>query len=347
MLAINVALVSILSLLALGTAEVYLRMTIPASSSESIFEPTRTSKRFKVMKSNARIVSWGSELRTNALGFRDDKANIPAKQPGEFRIVVLGDSFTVSAGVNYDEIYTSVLEKRLKQSYPRVRVINLAVGGYNPIQYDLVLQEVGFGLQPDLLVVAVFPFNDLNNDDYRANEAYALGTAVPRVKAWYEDLYVYRAFLYKVHSRLRNMFSEQTSATSTGSSAVSATGKSDAEQNLEALNRIVTSAAARGLETLIVLLPNTDDFASQRPTFAPVVDLCKIRQWRCRNLLDPFTVAAIPPSSLRLNPLDGHPNEKYNALVARFIFDDLQKYLIGRDDLQKGSALPLPQASHP
>src|SRR4051812_23486769 len=90
-LAINAAVCAVAAAIILGGAELWLRLTVPSSSEESIFEYTQETPRYKLMKRNARFVVWGKEFRTNDLGFRDDAATVPAKQPGEFRIIVLGD----------------------------------------------------------------------------------------------------------------------------------------------------------------------------------------------------------------------------------------------------------------
>jgi hypothetical protein len=328
---INFILAFVFSVVALGIFEGYLRLTIPASSGDSIYEPT-SSRRFKVMKSDARTVAWGSELRTNKLGFRDDKADVPAKRPSEFRLIVLGDSFTVSGGVDYDRIYTSLLDKRLKASVPNANVINLAVGGYNIIQYGLVLQEVGLSLTPDVVVVAVFPFNDLSNDTYRSNEADAAGKSTPSDSPWHEKLYVYQALLVKVEWRLRALFQKPVAPTpeaTRAAQAAQALRDADARENLEALERLVDFAAARGLPVLVALLPNTTSFEQQRQDFAAFVNLCETRNWQCTNLLDRFIATGVSPRSLRLNLIDGHPNEVYNALVAQFLAEDLAAMIPG------------------
>jgi hypothetical protein len=323
---INVAVTAGLGLVALLAAEAYLRLTIPSSSGESIYESTLATWRYKVMKGDARIISWGSELRTNRLGFRDDGPEIPAKVPSEVRTIVLGDSFTVSAGVDYDDIHTSVLEQRLREHVPDTTVINLAVGGYNVIQYDLVLHEVGLSLDPDVVVVAVFPYNDLSNDTYRANEADANGTSKPGAsRTWHQKLYVYQSFLVKIESRVRALFARPPAAQDAAPAGATAqnTRETDAQENLAALERVVDRATRQGLEVVVALLPNTDTYEDQRSDFSPFVELCQTRGWRCSNLLDRFAAEAPPPKSLRLNVIDAHPNDAYNALIAQFLAEDL------------------------
>lgn len=320
--AINVAVTAVLFLLALGIVEIYLRATIPSSSGESIFQATLATRRYKVMKPDTRIVAWGSEFRTNSLGFRD--VPVRPKGPSEFRIVVLGDSFTASAGVDYDKLYTTALEQRLKQRHPDTRVMNLAVGGYNIIQYDLVLEEVALALQPDLVLVSVFPFNDLSNDTYRANLADAEGRSQPAAATpWYQDTYVYRAYLGRVVARLRGMLQPPASASPQEQQEQRETRKKDAEENLAALERLVKRGEDNHVPVVVALLPNTDTYAAQRGDFEPFETLCAARGWRCVNLLDRFNASGADPESLRLNLLDFHPNDAYHQLVASGLADAL------------------------
>jgi lysophospholipase L1-like esterase len=314
----NIVLVIVLVVLVLGVIETYLRLTIPASSGGSIYDYTLTTKLYKVMKPDTRIVAWGSELRTNRLGFRDSKSEVAPKVSSEFRIIVLGDSFTVSAGVDFNRIYTSLVESGLRSRFPDVRVLNLAVGGYNIIQYRLVLEEVGRRLKPDLIVVGVFPFNDLSNDTYRANQLMASGRSVPSTSAWYQRSYVYRAYGSRVESRLKTWFGPHRVLASTPVTAD--TGPQD---NLGALQSIFDTAAADGTPAVAALLPNTDSLEQQQDQFAPFVEFCREHALPCLNLLPVFASKGVNGRALVLNQLDSHPNSAYHVVVA----DALTEYL--------------------
>lgn len=299
-LAVNAAVLAGLIAIFLGGLEAYLRATVPPSSSETIYEYTTGTQRYKLMKANAAVTAWGKELRTNALGFRDRA--VGPKLPGEYRIIVLGDSFTVSAGVDYRDMYTTRLEKMLG-----ARVVNLAVGGYNIRQYALVLQEVGLHLEPDMVLVAVFPDNDFSNETYEENFRAATGQATAEPEpAWYEALYVYRAYGARLEAKFRSMTRK------------AGTGASDDgwAQNMAALKTIASVARERNLRLEVVLLPHTWNFARQRPLFDKVQNECAVLGLECRSLLDAFMKRGVKESTLRLNPLDAHPNERYNAIVA-------------------------------
>jgi lysophospholipase L1-like esterase len=315
----NLGVLAALALALAGGAELWLRMTIPPSSGESIYRYTLDTPRYKVMKPNASIVAWGKELRTNDLGFRDEAAAVPPKRPGEFRIIVLGASFTVSAGVDYGRIYTSLLRERLRQAYPQASVINLAVGGYNVLQYAMVLEEVGLRLQPDLVLVGICPNNDFGMKTYETNRRVARGElpAEPEQR-WYEKLYVYRAYGARAAAGLGRLLAE-------GSGPASAPGAW--ERNADALRSIHRAARERGVPVAVALLPETWDMDKQRAGFARVQKLCGELGVPCVNLLEAFAARGVEEASLRLNAIDAHPNEKYNALVAEALAPQIARLL--------------------
>ena len=305
LLAVQFAISIALVLLALAAVEAYLRLTIPGSSRESIYEYTLSTKRYKVMKPNAMVVAWGKELRTNELGFRDATPRLAPKRPGEFRIVVLGDSFTVAAGVDYARIYTTLLEERLKEKHPGARVINLAVGGYNVVQYAAVLEEVALGLEPDLVVVALYPENDFSMDTYEENFRIASGDTAAADVPWVQSLYTYRAYFGKVVNRFGRK------------EAPKADRSKGWDENIGALRAIARTTEEHALPLAVIALPSTWALASQRPVFQRVESECaRLPNARCFSLLEPLIASGIDEASLRLNALDAHPNEKYNAFVA-------------------------------
>ncbi len=309
LIAINVAVVAALILVFLGALEAVLRLTVPRSSNESIYTYTAANPRYKLMKANASVTAWGKELRTNELGFRDRP--VGPKAPGEFRVVVLGDSFTVSAGVDFPDIYTSRLE-----NLTGARVINLAVGGYNIVQYALVLREVGLALQPDLVLVALFPDNDFSNETYEENYRVALGQAgADPVRAWYQNLYVHRAYGARFEKKLKSIVTSRAAA-----------ARPDGwNENVVALKAIMAMSAERNVELLAVLLPHTWNFEAERVRFQQVKAECAKLGLPCLDLLARFASRGVRAATLRLNPLDAHPNEHYQSIVAAELAPRIQE----------------------
>jgi lysophospholipase L1-like esterase len=100
-------------------------------------------------------------FQTSSKGFRDVE-HTHEKPPGAFRVVVLGDSFMEAGQVDLEQAFVKQLERRLDA--PGAEVINLGVSGYGTLQELLMLQEEGLRYDPDVVVVAFFPDNDLRNN---------------------------------------------------------------------------------------------------------------------------------------------------------------------------------------
>ena len=145
--------------------------------------------------------------RANNQGNRDDEVAIP-KPPGVFRILLIGDSFTVGANVQEADAYGQVLERLLNvPGGPTVEVVNTGVGGWNPFQYAQFLEHYGAQYEPDLVLVGLFVGNDIYLDQFSVDQTLTavMGRRVSRAAAaqpgiglrvWiYEHSHIYRALM--------------------------------------------------------------------------------------------------------------------------------------------------------
>ena len=314
----NVALTALITLVVLAALEAWLRYTIPPMQEGTLYQYSAQSKRLKLMKPLADMRIFGAHIQTNDQGFRDRQAHIPPKQPGEYRIVVLGDSFTFGPGVEYDHLYTTLLGSRLARTHPEVKVINLAVEGYNIIQYEAVLEEVGLKLQPDLVLLAMFPVNDFEMDDYDHHLALANGAQVHL--PWYLSLYVYRAYLHRIPEIASKVLLRAHPP---------APGGPDVgwERNVAALKQIHVLTATHQLPLTVALLPHTKGFATQEKIFARVEEVCAAERLECLDLLQAFRGLGVHDGALVLNAIDSHPNDEYNRLMAGELAARLEPHL--------------------
>ena len=114
---------------------------------------------------------WQAEgaayIRINRFGFRHG-ARAPHKPPGTWRVAVLGDSFIEAFQVPEEQTFCAQLERRLQAcadfSDRRVEVLNFGVSGFGTAQELLMLRHYAARYQPDLVLLAVFPGNDLRNN---------------------------------------------------------------------------------------------------------------------------------------------------------------------------------------
>ena len=108
------------------------------------------------------------ELRINSQGIRDDRKFELEGSPGTARIVMLGDSFAIGYGVNYEDSVPALLEAMLADGLKRpVEVINLGVSGFGTAEELVMLDARGWQYTPDLVLV-YWHASDLS-DNIRSN----------------------------------------------------------------------------------------------------------------------------------------------------------------------------------
>lgn len=107
-------------------------------------------------------------VKINSAGFHD-REHSKAKPPNTYRIAVLGDSFTEAMQVPVDKSFTSVMERDLAGcpglDGKSVEAINFGVSGYGTAQELLILQHYVWDYSPDLVVLAFFTGNDVQNNN--------------------------------------------------------------------------------------------------------------------------------------------------------------------------------------
>jgi hypothetical protein len=108
---------------------------------------------FYSLRPNVRAQFGPAMISTNSRGFRSPEFG--DKEPGEFRIVSLGESSAFGAGVADDETYAFLLEQHLFRlgGTPEYSVINAGVGAYSSYQSRVFLEERGLALEPDLVLI--------------------------------------------------------------------------------------------------------------------------------------------------------------------------------------------------
>ena len=129
------------------------------------------------------------ESRFNSYGFRDVEHEL-AKPAGIFRILGLGDSYTLGATADFEDSYLRRLELQLNArpgEHPRVEIIKAGQARYWTEPERLLLESVGLRFDPDLVLLGFTP-NDVSDtaigltyarirDGYLVTrEAYELGS---------------------------------------------------------------------------------------------------------------------------------------------------------------------------
>ncbi len=102
-----------------------------------------------------------SELALNAHGFHDVDHSLE-KAPGVFRLMVVGNSYSMATQVSRAEGFVAKLGDELRQcpalSGREVETINLGVEGYTIHQQYLMFRDYGLSLSPDFVLLQTNSF---------------------------------------------------------------------------------------------------------------------------------------------------------------------------------------------
>jgi hypothetical protein len=235
--------------------------------------------------------------RFNSLGFRGPDYEIPAS-PGTFRILALGDSYTLGVGVHEQDTFTARLEAQLNTAADagdqpiRFEVVNAGVNGYSTRDERVSYERYSSAYEPQLVLLAM-----VFNDDLSFGEEVLLGylsTSEPR------SLSNLVARILKLRRPERRY---------------------DHGSTVRELLRLHESCRQRGARLAVVIFRTGWNEPWQRliesvtegvrETDIPVLDLG-------RTLLEGRI-----PDDLTVHPLDGHPNEIAHRLAA----EEIERFL--------------------
>ena len=120
---------------------------------------------------------------TNAIGLRGPEVTLGKSKAT--RVAVIGDSFVYGWGVNLEDTWVRLVEKKLNESGMNVEFINLGKPGAGPPYYAELAEKVLPLLRPDFVLVA-----PLQGDDMAASGPEGLEKlATTRIRRMGETLY--------------------------------------------------------------------------------------------------------------------------------------------------------------
>ena len=113
---------------------------------------------------------YNALFQINSLGLRDREYG--PRKPGDFRVMLVGDSFSVSHGLPIEDSLSRQLERALQSQAEKdgldlnIEVINTAHGGYSPFNYWKSYDRWASVFSPDVVVVGISPDDyDCSNED--------------------------------------------------------------------------------------------------------------------------------------------------------------------------------------
>ncbi|GIV33324.1 MAG: hypothetical protein KatS3mg031_0859 [Chitinophagales bacterium] len=273
--------------------------------------------------------------QTNSLGISFPEIPIE-KEPGEIRIMALGDSFTEGDGAPADSTWMKALERELRQRYPYVRFtfINAGVCGSDPVFAFRLFKDKLLVYRPDI-VLAATNLSDLDDLIMRGGRERFFGNDScrfrrgPRWENIYAFSYLFRLF---IHTRYNKIF---------------LTPEEDRQKRKEAVAEIAATfnqfhdlCEASGCRFIAVLMPVTVDVTQEKlVTIGQLADTL--------GADPPFPVINLLPYYLNKGginkynvhdyywPMDGHHTSRGYEIFGKGVADYLITHRMVADSLQQ------------
>lgn len=263
------------------------------------------------------------EIRTNSLGMRADREYPFDKPAGTYRVVGVGDSFTIGYEVEVEDCYLSRLERNLRDAGKSLEVLNLGVSGFGTAEELIMLRERGFKFQPDAVIVGYFD-NDIG--DNTRSQLFALqpdgalqqrnSSYLPAVKAQ-DFLFSFAAYRFLAENShlmcfVREQASEIVQKRMRKKSAAVQSLSNDDEAKLTAalLDEVKRECDARGIRLYVLVIPSPDNTSNFPRAFLKNVGPANIVDMR------PVQAGPIASQVLYWQKSDGHWTPAGHKLAA-------------------------------
>lgn len=273
------------------------------------FRQARTSGNAGDYVANSGAWSAGPD---NSLGFRDRE--VPLKKPGQYRIVIVGDSFTWGAGLERGERFSDLLQQFLG---PRYEVFNFGLPGNNMGGHLNVL-EAALPVKPDFVLLQLY-INDFETRYMQRPPSYPL--LPPALDSRLGQSSLLYNLIQTQWSRLQEglgisegyvQYMNRSLKDPNGLNSIEAFGQ---------LKQFFARARAAHAGVGVVTFPETDALGPNGSAYPfrylheGVGRACEDEQVRCLDLLPLFSTFR-DPRAVWVSPFDAHPNAMANRRAA-------------------------------
>lgn len=261
--------------------------------------------------------------RKNNLGFRDrDVSALP--QAGDYRIVLIGDSFAWGQGISEEERFGNLIEAKLDAGGFPVDVVNLSRPGAETLDHIEVLREPALRLRPDFVLLQWF-VNDFENGDYSGRPKYLRLIPSDTINNY---LHANSALYYLANllwMNVQDWLAGERHVTYMDYMAArfGDFDGAESERGVLALRRFIDICRSAGIPVGFVLFPFlSDDLPDYQLAFLHerVMSLCQEQKLTCLDMRQVYSEYP-PVSALRLNLFDNHPGPEANSIAASAIID--------------------------
>jgi lysophospholipase L1-like esterase len=259
----------------------------------------------------------------------------PAFQPkaaGTLRMVFLGDSFTFGEGVRNEHTYAEVTARLLRIQGQQADPCNLGVGGYNTTQSLRAARLIGFGLEPDVVVLG-YTLNDAEPPLFEIDKATGRPVRRPRERFIEAEAApkkplatgIYRLRLARAFWQIARQqeLSRQTIEYYRSINDPENTGFIESER---ALKELIAECKKRNIPCIVVLFPLLFELSEDYPFQDAHQRIGSIVTNAGGTFIDLLpALRGKNAASLIVHPTDQHPNELVHEIAGGLLANEIVK----------------------
>jgi lysophospholipase L1-like esterase len=255
----------------------------------------------------------GPSIAINHLGFRERE--VGPKQPGRFRIAIVGDSLTWGQGLEAGERFSELIERSLGARY---EVLNFGIPGNNMPEHLQVLERA-LAAAPDFVVLQLY-INDFETPDMERPGVHPL-LPWPALDRWLLPASALYDMVNDVWAQVQERTGLAESYVHYMDRNLTDANAPNSRKAFGMLRQFVERARAAGVPSGIVLFPNPGLFGAQYPFIYlhdRVGEMCSNEHITCLDLRGPFSEFK-SPQDMWVSRFDQHPNARANKRAAQEI----------------------------
>lgn len=305
-----------------------------------------------------------TRFETNSQGLRDKEYSIK-KPPGIYRVAVIGDSFTLPEGVEIDESYHSILEKRFNDDGFKSEFINFAVPSYGLGEYFATMKYKALEYNPNAILIGLYFGNDLPHtltnpknvdnvtlelEEPEINETLSSMCGYKPLK---EESAFFKSYLIQliesnsIYNKIKNKLKKEEEEEEKEKQEIMDV-EYDTKYIADMFNQFEYFSYEHNIPIIFVFLPEINTVSLHNRLHPRLIDfLCK------KNLRKNFFVIDALPAVIReiwltaraeglikllessynkFRIRDGHPNDKANKVFADAIYEKWKEYTDNPND---------------
>lgn len=248
----------------------------------------------------------GAKVTSNRWGMRDRDYELE-KPADTTRIALLGPSHIFGSGVNNDQTFEAVLEKKLNSSnesgHHQTEILNFSLPGRTAVRLMAILEYKAFSFDPDIVFYV----------GHKDDAGRVTNSVAKRV------FYEYKIPYPGLQAIIDRAGVEKNMDLDTLKNRFSPFGN---EILAWAYTRIVQECRQRGIIPIYILQPMTSERLSEADTEKDITQ-AKTAGFTTIDMREVFRLQ--DPDSLGIAKWDNHPNAKAHRLIAELLFETMRE----------------------